>query len=54
LDGVYSVVSQRVALRQNVDDHRVAGVIIASKHAPSATSVHHIVITRFREQRQRL
>ncbi len=27
----------------NASDHRVAGVIIASNPAPSATSVHHIV-----------
>ena len=30
----------------NVDDHRVAGVIIASKPTPPATSVHHIVMSR--------
>ena len=31
----------------NVDDHRVAGVIIASIPAPPATSVHHIVMRLF-------
>ena len=34
-------------IRHNVRDHRVAGVIIASIPAPSATSVHHIVMPRF-------
>ena len=32
--------------QDNVDDHRVAGVIAASIPAPSATSVHHFVMSR--------